>query len=131
MKKLVAAFVLLGMVMATPSYAAGVSTEPSLWERLRKKVELITPRKKLVTTNAAGGVRGSLADADDVYWKGEQKVQSVDVEELDAFKKAMNLAGAGKNADAQAAFSEFVKLHPESSLRADADAALTLLQTSK
>lgn len=131
MKKLVAAFVLLGMVMATPSYAAGVSTEPSLWERLRKKVELITPRKKLVTTNAAGGVRGSLADADDVYWKGEQKVQSVDVEELDAFKKAMNLAGAGKNADAQAAFSEFVKLHPESSLRADADAALTLLQTGK
>ncbi|MEQ1532949.1 MAG: hypothetical protein HOO97_02100 [Sideroxydans sp.] len=131
MKKLVAAFVLLGMVMATPSYAAGVSTEPSLWERLRKKVELITPRKKLVTTNAAGGVRGSLADADDVYWKGEQKVQSVDVEELDAFKKAMNLAGAGKNADAQAAFSEFVKLHPESSLRADADAALALLQTSK
>ncbi len=131
MKKLVAAFVLLGVVMATPSYAAGVSSEPSLWERLRKKIELITPRKKLVTTNAAGGVRGSLADADDVYWKGEQKVQSVDVEELDAFKTAMNLAGAGKNADAQAAFSQFVKQHPESSLRADADAALALLQTSK
>lgn len=131
MKKLIAACVLLGVVVAAPSYAASVSSEPSLWERLRKKIELITPKKKLITTTAAGGVRGSLADADDVYWKGEQKVEAVDVEELDAFKKAMDLAGAGKNADAQAAFGAFVKRHPESSLRADADAALTLLRTTK
>lgn len=131
MKKLIALFILLGVVLAAPTYAAGVASEPSLWERLRKKIETMTPKKRLSTTTAAGGVRGSLADADDVYWKGEQKVQAVDVDELNAFKKAMDLVGAGNEAEAKTAFSDFIKSHPESNLRADAEAALALLQGAK
>ena len=99
-------------------------------ERLRKKIEVMTPKKKLSTTTAAGGVRGSLADADDVYWKGEAKSQAVDSEELSAFKKAIALVDAGKTADAQVAFSDFIKQHPDSVLRGDAEAALTQLQSS-
>ncbi|MEK7811244.1 MAG: hypothetical protein AAB278_05445 [Pseudomonadota bacterium] len=131
MKRLIALIVLLGVILATPSYAAGISPEPSLWERLRKKIELMTPKKKLSTTTAAGGVRGSLADADDVYWKGEAKVQTVDADELTAFKKAIALVDAGNTADAQAAFTDFIKQHPESSLKLDAEAALAQLQPAK
>ncbi len=131
MKKLVALFVLLGVALSAPSYAAGSTKEPSLWERLRKKIEVMTPKKKLSTTTAAGGVRGSLADADDVYWKGEAKSQAVDSEELTAFKKAIALVDAGKTADAQVAFGDFIKQHPDSVLRGDAEAALTQLQATK
>lgn len=131
MKRLVALLVLLGVVLATPGYAASTSSEPSLWERLRKKIETMTPKKKLSTTTAAGGVRGSLADADDVYWKGEAKAQVIDEDELAAFKKAMTLVDAGNSKDAQAAFTDFIKANPESALRGDAEAALAQLQTGK
>jgi hypothetical protein len=131
MKKLIALFVLLGAVLATPAYSADAKPEVSLWERLRMKIEMLTPKKKVSTTTAVGGVRGSLADADDVYWKGESKVQPVDAEELAAFKKAISLADAGDVTGAQAAFSDFLKKHPESRLHDDAEQALALLQPKK
>ena len=131
MKKLVALFVLLSVILATPAYSVEEKLEGSLWERLRKKIELLTPRKKLATTTAVGGVRGSQADADDVYWKGESKSQTIDSEELASFKKAISLADAGDVAGAQTAFSDFLKKHPDSRLREDAEQALTQLQPKK
>lgn len=131
MKKLLVFLVLLGIGSSMPGYAAEGQAEPSLWERLRKKIELMTPKKKLNTTTAAGGVRGSLVDADDVYWKGESKVQAVESEELVAFKKALAYVDGGKPAEAKEAFSEFIKQHPESTLRSDAESALALLKTGK
>jgi TolA-binding protein len=131
MKKLIALFVLLGVVLASPVYSADEKQEVSLWERLRMKIEMLTPKKKISTTTAVGGVRGSQADADDVYWKGEAKAQPVDAEELAAFKKALSLGDAGDVAGAQAAFSDFLKKHPDSRLREDAEQALALLQPKK
>jgi TolA-binding protein len=131
MKKLIALFVLLGVVLATPAYSADEKQDGSLWERLRRKIELLTPKKKIQTTTAVGGVRGAQADADDVYWKGEAKAQPIDTEELAAFKKALSLADGGDVAGAQAAFSEFLKKHPESRLHEDAEQALALLQPKK
>ena len=131
MKKLIALFVLLGVVLATPAYSADEKQDGSLWERLRKKIELLTPKKKIQTTTAVGGVRGSQADADDVYWKGEAKALPIDNEELAAFKKALSLADAGDMAGAQSAFSDFLKKHPDSRLREDAEQALALLQPKK
>lgn len=131
MKKLIALFVLLGVVLSAPAYSADDNQDGSLWERLRKKIELLTPRKKISTTTAVGGVRGSLADADDVYWKGEANTQSIDADELAAFKKAIKLADTGDMAGAQAAFADFLSKHPDSSLRADAETALAQLQGKK
>jgi TolA-binding protein len=132
MKKLMALFVSLGIVLAVPALVSAAEQEVSLWERLRKKIELITPKKKLSTsTTAAGGVRGSLADADDVYWKGEAQASVVEEEELTAFRKAIELVDAGKAEEAKAAFAEFVKQHPDSTLRADAEAALAQLAPAK
>ena len=131
MKKTIALLVLLGVVLASPTYGAEEKVEGSLWERLRKKIELMTPRKKLATTTAVGGVRGSLADADEVYWKGQAEVHPVDADELTAFKKAIALVESGNETEAQAAFSDFLKKHPESRLKEDAEQALAQLQTKK
>ena len=129
MKRLIALLVVLGIALASPVQAA--DQELSLWERLRKKIELLTPKKKLTTTTAAGGVRGSLADADDVYWKGEAKPVTIDEAELAAFGAAVALADEGKTGDAQLAFARFIKQYPDSTLRADAVAALAQLGSGK
>lgn len=132
MKRLMALIAMLGMLAAMPVLGADEGRpEGSLWERLRKKVELLTPKKKIKITTAVGGVRGSLADADDVYWKGEASATPVDADELTAFKNAIALAEAGDMAGAQAAFGAFLAKHPESRLRADAEEALVQLQPRK
>lgn len=131
MKRLVSLFVLLGIVLAAPLQVSAADEELSLWERLRKKIELLTPKKKLTTTTAAGGVRGSLADADDVYWKGEAEQVAVDADELKAFTNAIELVDSGKMDEAKAAFADFVKQYPDSSLRKDAEAALAQLKPAK
>lgn len=131
MKKMIA-IALLGAVLAAPAYSADDKQDGgSLWERLRRKIELLTPRKKITTTTAVGGVRGALADADDVYWKGEANTQPVEEEELAAFKKALALYDAGDIPGAQAGFADFVKSHPDSRLRPDAEQALAQLQAKK
>jgi len=129
MKRVIALLVAFGIALASPVQAT--DQELSLWERLRKKIELLTPKKKLTTTTAAGGVRGSLADADDVYWKGEAKPVTIDEAELAAFGAAVALADEGKIEDAQLAFARFIKQYPDSTLRADAVAALAQLGSGK
>lgn len=131
MKRLIAVLMALGIALATPVQVSAADQELSLWERLRKKIELLTPKKKLTTTTAAGGVRGSLADADDVYWKGEAKPVAIDETELAAFSEAIALVDAGNTADAQAAFAQFLKQYPDSALRTDAEAALAQLGSGK
>lgn len=131
MKKLIAMLVMLGVVLGAPAYSADETHGLSLWERLRQKIELLTPRKKISTTTAVGGVRGALADADDVYWKGQANSQPIDFDELSAFKKAVALVDAGDMSGAQSAFGDFVKQHPDSRLREDAEQALAELQPKK
>ncbi len=131
MKRLIALFVLLGVVLATPAFSADERQEGSLWERLRKKIELLTPKKKISTTTAVGGVRGSRAETEDVYWKGEANTNPVDADELAAFKKAISLADTGDMAGARAAFADFQKKYPDSPLREDAQTALAALQPKK
>jgi len=131
MKRLIALFVLLGVVLATPAFSADERQEGSLWERLRKKIELLTPKKKISTTTAVGGVRGSRAETEDVYWKGAANTKPIDADELAAFKKAISLADTGDMTGARAAFSDFQKKYPDSSLREDAETALAALQPKK
>lgn len=130
LKRLIALLVMSGIALASPAVLAA-DQELSLWERLRKKIELLMPKKKLVTTTAAGGVRGSQADVEEVYWKGEAQPLTVDEFELVAFSDAIALADAGKNDEARAAFGQFVKQYPASTLRGDAEAALAQLGSGK
>lgn len=127
MKKLIPLLLALVMPLA---HAQGDSWS-GFWERLRMKIEQMTPQKKLGTTTAVGGVRGSAVEASDVYWKGEAKPQSIDADELTAFQKAMGLVETDQKEQAQAAFAEFAKAYPHSPLKADADQAMARLLAGK
>lgn len=129
MKKIVALLLVMGFTaFSQPVFAADKAERPlTLWEKLRKKINMFTPQKKLEATTAVGGVRGAQTEANDVYWKGEAN-QLINAEEYAAFKKGIDFADAGDMKQAQAAFTDFVKMHPDSSLRKDADLALAQLQ---
>lgn len=122
--------VLLGLgYLSQPLHAAEKSDNTSgFWDKLRGKIESLAPQKKVVVTTATGGVRGAPAATEDLYWKNDVSAQIIDADELEAFTKAMKLTDANDKAPAQAAFSEFVKKYPGSSLRKDADLALALLE---
>ncbi|MDH4234415.1 MAG: hypothetical protein OEV15_04690 [Gallionella sp.] len=120
---------LLGLALGAQSLYAGEKGDGTLsfWEKLRIKIESMTPQKKTTVTTATGGVRGAPVSTEDIYWKNEASGQTIAADELEAFKKAMKLADLSDKAQAQAAFSEFVNKFPGSSLRKDADQALALL----
>lgn len=125
-------FVLALCLLAPVAYAADKGDSWSgFWEKLRLRIEQMTPQKKLANTTAVGGVRGAAVEASDVYWKGEARPQSVDADELIAFQKAMALVEAEQKEQAQAAFADFARMYPESPLRADADQALARLLAGK
>lgn len=121
---------LLGISLFSQSLYAGEKngSASSFWDRLRGKVESLTPQKKLGATTATGGVRGAPAATEDMYWKNDASAQTIGSDELEAFSKAMKLTESEDKTQAQAAFSEFIKKYPDSSLRKDADQALALLQ---
>ncbi len=124
MKRYVA--LLFSLALMSQAVHAEEAKEPSFWEKLRMKIEQLTPQKKLSPTTAVGGVRGAPVEANDIYWKGE--AAAIDATELAAFQKALALAEGGKKAEAQAAFAEFAKTYPDSPLRKDAEQALAQLQ---
>lgn len=128
MKKIAMLF-LLGLALGSQSlYAADKNdSKKSFWEKLRVKIEAMTPQKKTNVTTATGGVRGAPVSAADIYWKNEATGQTLAADELDAFKNAMKLADSDDKTQAKAAFGDFIKKYPESSLRKDADQALALL----
>ncbi|MEO7623878.1 MAG: hypothetical protein ABIS30_12535 [Gallionella sp.] len=126
MKKF-AVLLMLGLMFGSQSlYADERSGTLSFWDMLRSKLESFTPKKKVTATNATGGVRGAAVASEDVYWKDESTGQTMDSEELDAFKKAVKLIDTGEKGQAKTAFSEFIKKYPNSALRKDADQALVL-----
>ena len=131
MKKLIPLLLVLVASLAHAQGSASGDSWSGFWERLRMKIEQMTPQKKLGTTTAVGGVRGSAVEASDVYWKGEAKPQAIDADELTAFQKAMGLVEAEQKEQAQAAFAEFAKAYPDSPLKADADQAMARLLAGK
>jgi len=124
---------LLAMCLLAPAGHAADSGDSwsGFWERLRMRIEQLTPQKKLGNTTAVGGVRGAAVEVSDVYWKGEAKPQTVDADELTAFQKAMALVEADQKDQAQTAFADFARTYPASPLKADADQALARLLAGK
>lgn len=125
MKKLIAALLALSLFGA---YARSADTGKAdswsgFWERLRMKVERMTPQKKVASTTAV--------EAGDIYWNGEAKPQFIDSDELTAFQKAMALVESDQKDQVQAAFTEFAKTYPNSPLKADADPAMARLMAGK
>jgi len=131
MKKLITLLLAFGVATAFAQSGSQGDSWTGFWERLRMKIEQMTPQKKLGSTTAVGGVRGAAVEATDVYWKGEAKPQSIDADELGAFQKAMALVEADQKDQAKAAFADFTKTYPNSPLKADADQVMARLIAGK
>lgn len=123
-----ARFALLSILLCFGSAHAADSASGGLFDGFRKKVESLTPKKKLQTTTAVGGVRGSQADAGELYWKGEITEQGIDAKELASFEAALSHAENGENELAEKALRSFMKEYPQSQLNGDAEQALALLK---
>jgi len=136
MKKIIVVLsLMLAIFIAIQSNAEEVAQpkeeDISLWDIIRKKIETLTPKKKLVATSAVGGVRGTQLESDDLYWKGESVNKELDAKELGDFKNALRLYELGNTKGANKAFSLFIRDYPESQLVEDANKALELLAQSE
>jgi len=132
MKKLITLF-LLGLALSSPSLQAGEKNGNAsrFWERLIAKVESLTLQKNLDAITVTDRSNGATSAAEDLYWKIGTTAQAVGSDELALFKNAIELSVSVDKAQAQTAFSEFIKQFPGSPLRKDADQALALLQNTK
>lgn len=127
MKKIM--ILMLGLLLTTNALAEEEKkAEEGLLDALRKKIELLMPKKKLQTTTAVGGVRGSKADANELYWKGEKGEEGIDADELAAFDEALARAEAGEMEEAEKELESFIKSYPSSQLREDAEQALVYVK---
>ena len=105
--------------------------EMSIWEKIRARIEKVTPQKKPSVTTAVGGVRGAKSDGGkDLYWKGEEVPASVGEQELAKFEEALTIAEAGDLDQARQLFEKFVTDHPDSVLKEDALFALKEMSTA-
>jgi TolA-binding protein len=124
----------LGLLIATLFLAVIVqAAEPakeevsSVWEKIRNKIEKITPKQKPSVTTAVGGVRGARNDSHELYWKGEEKPLAISSEEIDRFSSALQLAESGAGSEATTSFQDFLEKYPDSLLVDDAKNALVEL----
>jgi hypothetical protein len=116
------------MALALFAPAAQAAGKDSFWQRLKSRIQGISPKKKATVTTAVGGVRGALSDeADSVYWKGKE-VNEIDEEELMKFNGAISMAEQGDKAAALEAFESFLDEYPDSQLRLDALEAVATLK---
>lgn len=111
-----------------PAMKKPEARELTIWQKLRHQIEMFAPKKKLATTTTAvAGVRGSQADADDVYWKGETSTSQVEVEDL---SEAIAMAESRKPG-AKAALEAFLVDHPGSIFTNDVNEAILSLGEQK
>lgn len=123
MKRLAMLF-MVGLLFGSQTiYAEEQGDASNFWDKLRERLEMLTPQKKVAETTT-GGVRGAPTVTEDMYWKGEISAQSIDPDELEAFKKGMALMDSGDKKQAQTAFADFINKYPDSSLIKDAKEAL-------
>lgn len=124
MMKRLAMLFMVGLLFGSQTiYAEEQGDASNFWDKLRERLEMLTPQKKVAETTT-GGVRGAPTVTEDMYWKGEISAQSIDPDELEAFKKGMALMDSGDKKQAQTAFADFINKYPDSSLIKDAKEAL-------
>ncbi len=116
MKRLV---MILGLLLLISAPAIGEQKD-GFWARLQKKLDMLSPSKKISTTTAVGGVRGAKNDdSADIYWKGSDKTLDMSDEELAKFTSALESRRKGENELALKQFEEFLELYPQSQFRVE------------
>jgi hypothetical protein len=125
MKKIMMVLIVLLFSATILQAEEQVAPEMSFWEKVRARIEKVTPQKKLAVTTAVGGVRGAKSDGgNDLYWKGEAVSPVVSEQELEKFKEALTMAEVGDFGEARTLFEKFVIEYKDSILKEDALMAL-------
>ena len=132
-KKLSAVIVLMVMCCTvataqTPEKKAGPGI--SEWIKgLQQKIAQLIPKKSVSQETVVAGVRGAKENASTtLYWKGKKGEEPVTEEELAEFKKGVDLAAGGNQAEAVKVLQEFMKQHPDSALIPDAKKTVDLVK---
>ena len=136
-RNIVGVVVLLGLLAG----AAAAGEQPAAAEsgltgwlkELRKKIDLVVPRKTLPVSTGVAGVRGAKDDAktDKLYWKGKKGDAAVTEEEMKEFKEAVELVEKHDRKDALKELEAFMKQYPDSALIPDAKKTLDMLRTAE
>jgi TolA-binding protein len=114
--------------LVLPQICLAEDSDNGYWEKLKNKLSHISPQKKGQATTAVGGVRGSKASAEVLYWKGEEEILEVAEGEYAHFQEAYQSAVAGNKEEAVNKFQAFLQAFPQSPLGEDARRALKELQ---
>ncbi len=115
--------------MAVSADAAGKGKISGFWNKVRKMIESVTPKKKMAVTTAVGGVRGAQTQADDeLYWMDEETGKEISEAELTTFSNAVQIASEGKNEEALKMFDSFMSQYPESRFFNEAKEATEILR---
>ncbi|MEK6742684.1 MAG: tetratricopeptide repeat protein [Nitrospirota bacterium] len=130
-RKAIIAFSMLALCITTAAAQETKGSGTSSWfKELQKRIDIISPRKKLSVSTGVAGVRGAKDDngRSKLYWKGKKGEESVTEAELAEFKEALAYAEAGKRSEAIHEFEEFLKQYPDSALVPDAKKSLDMIK---
>ncbi len=122
-----------GVWLMVLAVAAGAGAAEKKWnlsdwlKNLDAKIRRVQDKHRQERLSVAA-VRGSKqGDTRKLYWKGKKGAMEVSVEELAAFKSAVDLAKDEKSEEAQAALSEFIEKYPKSAMKNEAESTRALL----
>lgn len=123
----------IAILMSYSISIAGDEPTPneSIWEKLRVKIENLTPKKKLIAVTAVGGVRGAKNESEELYWKDEAKEADVSEEELLKFSTVVQAASEAPVEKALELLNGYISENPNSYFVNDAKEAVAQLQPAK
>ncbi|MGA1823206.1 MAG: hypothetical protein ACMUIP_00990 [bacterium] len=129
MKRVLIACLILFLSVSLSRAQEKKNETKNFWNKIKTKIQTITPRREKEVSTVVGGVRGAKDDsANTLYWKGEEtKAVTVGEDELEKFTAALESATAGNVDESKKLFEEFLALYPKSTLREDALAAINEL----
>jgi TolA-binding protein len=123
------------LIAAAPSVQAeekkAEQTTAQYLEQLQIKLDHTAQRVNQPSSEGSSvvGLRGSKQESasKQLYWKGKKGKTPVTPDEVKAFRAAIDLARAGKTAEATAGLKTFQKTYPNSAMNPDVEEAISKL----
>lgn len=116
------------MLSVVVVYGADVKKDAVFWGTLQGKVQKLSSSRKIAASATVAGVKGAKNDRADIYWKGKDKKNDINEEELLKFNTALEQQSNGNVTQALKHFETFLQEFPNSTLHAEGREAVQLLK---
>lgn len=116
------------MLSVLVAYGAEAKKDAVFWGALQGKVQKLSSSRKIAASATVAGVKGAKNDRADIYWKGKDKKNEINEEELQKFNSALELQSNGDVTLALKHFETFLQEFPNSPLQAEGREAVQLLK---